>query len=737
MLIMLLLFFINGVLIYKSTIDEYQNVDTFREIMGWLSTKENPVDACEEHLSVIFFDSNNLRFTDSSYEEYLLVSEVREYVMGIEGYDTTLHNLIQNAQSRAIFSLLKESDSGRSTSHTIKTYQALFDVKPVMGNYYAIEKFTTIGFTDLIMILIVITACTFLIIEERERGMYLLIKTAKRGRISYYLWKSGALLSITMISGIMLSLQSFIIYITMYGCYNLQVPVQSIPGFLLSPFPISIANYLILFIILKASVFSAITAFVIFTCHLPVKASVVYLLHSLMIAVSIWMYLGIDRSSKYVILKYTNYFSLLDVKNYTNRLNYFPFVNSNIRLFWFSLIIIIVFIVFMMLFGLNAYISYKKTMSLHILQRKRTSLFSFHVFSNELTRFMILQGGVVLLAVYILSVIYIHDFKELNSDTNRYFKSYVTLLNKMDKEDAVIVIDQKLLELNNLAAEVDKLSLLYREGDISKTSYEQSMRLIQEQLTIKPLIEKLKIQSQYISDLREKRGIDCDYIYEPLYNEMFGHERQASRYMNGIVIALFSVCLIIPSFAYDNQYKMDKLLLVTRRGTNKLVNSRVFLLLMLETILLLIIKIVWLLSLESRHTLICLSSKVQSLPYFEDFPFSISIGSFLVLKLFVEIILIQIASLLLIALSMRGKEVVPSLLYGTIYCVCPVVLALLGFKPAMKYWITPFFEPNVLFINADAGVYINFAFMMLGIIVIYRKSGYLWRGKNGIKNRWH
>ncbi len=737
MLIVLLLFFINGVLIYKSTIDEHHNVDAYGKIIEWLSTVEDPVNTCEKHISEIFVDYGKLRFTNSSYEEYKLVCDVREYIMGIEGYKNTLHNLIQNIQSRALFSLLEQTESKSSESHTIETYQALLDVKPVMGNYFAIEKFMSIGFTDAIMVLIILTACTFLIIEERERGMYLLIKTVKRGCIPYFLWKTGALLVITMIGSILLYLQSFVIYLSMYGCDNLYAPIQSIPDYLLSPFPISILSYLILFSIVKVGVLAAITVFIIFTCVLPVKASVVYMLNSLMIVISALMYLGIDRSSKYVILKYTNYFSLLDVKNYTKRLNYFPFANNNIRIFWFSLVMIITFIVIMVLLGMTAYLSYKKTRALRLRHRKRMPLFGFHVLPNELTRFMILQGGAFLLAGYVLSVIYIHDFNENKNDTNRYFKSYVTLLNNMDKEEAVKWVDYKLMELNDLETKTARLSLLYAEGSIAETSYEQSMKLIQDQLSIKPLIEKLKSQSQYIADLRERRGIDCDYIYEPLYNNMFGIEGQSNRYMNGIVLALFSVCLIIPVFAYDNQYKMERLLLVTKRGTNKLVNSRVYLLLMLETVLVVIMKTGWFLSLAARYSIMGLSSKIQSLTLFKAFPFSISIGSFLILQFVVDIILIQFISLFMIAISMRGKEVVQSLLYGILCCVCPVVLALLGFMPAMSYWMTPFIVPNILFIDANLSVYIKLILMMFGILVLYMKSGYLWRGKNGIKNRKH
>ena len=734
MLIIILLFFINGVLIYKSTIDENHNVDAFGDIMEWLSSTEDPIAACDEHISEILLDYKKLRFANSSYEEYLLISDVREYIMGIEGYENTLHQLIQNVQSRALFSMLEKTDRKSSVSNTLETYQALLDVKPVMGNYFAIAKFTTIGFPDAIMILIILTACTFLIIEERERGIYLLIKTTKRGRISYFLWKTGALLGITMISGLVFYFQSFVIYVSMYGCDNLHVPVQSIPGYILCPFPISITGYLILFILLKIGAFAAITVFIIFICILPVKAAVVYMLNSLMIVSSVLMYLGVDRSSKYVILKYTNFFSLFDVKSYTNRLNFVTFADKDIRILNFSLVLIITLTLVMMLFGVTAYLSYQKTWPLHLLQRKRIPLFGFHVMRNELTRFMVLQGGAVLLGVYVLSVIYLHDFKENKNETNRYFKSYVMLLNNTDHEAAVIWIDQKQIELNALEKDTNRLSLLYAEGSISQISYEQSMKFIQEQLTIKPIIEKLKNQSQYIADVREERGIDCDYIYEPLYNDMFGDEGQSTRYLNGIVIALFSVCFIIPIFAYDNQYKMERLLLVTRRGSNKLVNSRIFILLILETVLVVIMNIVWFLSLDARFTIMGLSSKLQSLNYFEKFPFPISIGSFLVLQFVLNIILIQFIGLFLIAFSMRGKELVPSLLYGTLCCVCPVVLALLGFIPAIKYWMTPFFVPNILFINSNVGVYINLVLVMLGIVIFHTKSGYRWRGKDGTKN---
>ena len=256
-----------------------------------------------------------------------------------------------------------------------------------------------------------------------------------------------------------------------------------------------------------------------------------------------------------------------------------------------------------------------------------------NVLSNEFVRFFLLQGGLLLLLLYIVSAIYSHDFNEVKSETNQYLKSYVNMLNDMEKEEAALWIDNKLIELEELEKEAYKLDLLHQEGTLSDRAYEDGQYIIREQLSIKPIILILKEQSQYIDRIWVKRAIACDYFYEPLYEDAFGESGRADRYMNGIIIALFAVILIIPSFAYDNQYNMDRLLLVTKKGTNQLVKSRIFISFLVSTLLIVLMKIIRIISLDSRHGISGLSSHLQSIPWFETFPFAITVGDFLYFNL--------------------------------------------------------------------------------------------------------
>ena len=734
MWIVILLFFLNGVIIYKSALDEYNNVHVYEEVMEWVSMQEDPMDAYSAYLDDMYINYDQLKFTDSLYNEIILLEQVMGYLDNIRDYNLTIEKLIENIDNRSQFSFLSQTNnSDKSAKETKKAYMELSDTKPVGGNYFAIEKFMTAGITDGTLLLIIIAACSFLLIEERERGMYQLVKTTKRGRTHYYLRKMGALICITIIGGVLLYLFSFGLHVTIYGCDSLLVPIQSVPGYLLSPYKINIAEGLIQFALLKAAAFTTITTFVMFTCLLPVKASIIYLLNALVIGISAAMNLGIPRSSKYVILKYTNFFSVLNVKNYINSLDYFPFANRDIPLLGYSLIIMLVFFIFLAFLGALAYLFYKKTKTIRIDKKKKITLFGMKVLANEMVRFFIFQGGAILLVTYMLSAIYMHDFEEVKSDTNKYLKTLVIMLNDMEKEQAKSWIDNKLIELDEFEMEAIRLDNLFEEGKISQSAHEQGIEIIREQLNIKPVIERLQEQNQYIDKVWDEREIVCDYYYDPLYEDVFGESGRAERYINGIIIALFTICLIIPVFAYDNQYSMDRLLLVTKKGTNQLVKSRILILLLSGGFLLIAMKTIRFISLGSKHGISGLSSPIQSLPWFEKFPLVITVGGLFVFQFIVETILILIVCLFLIALSMRGEEVIQSLLYGLIFCLCPVVLGLLSFQPATRYWLTPFFVSDTIFMDGNLATYINVLVVILGIFLIYILSSNKWRGRHGIK----
>ena len=175
------------------------------------------------------------------------------------------------------------------------------------------------------------------------------------------------------------------------------------------------------------------------------------------------------------------------------------------------------------------------------------------------------------------------------------------------------------------------------------------------------------------------------------------------------------------------------MLLVTKKGTNQLVKSRILILLLSGGFLLIAMKTIRFISLGSKHGISGLSSPIQSLPWFEKFPLVITVGGLFVFQFIVETILILIVCLFLIALSMRGEEVIQSLLYGLIFCLCPVVLGLLSFQPATRYWLTPFFVSDTIFMDGNLATYINVLVVILGIFLIYILSSNKWRGRHGIK----
>ena len=139
MWIVILLFFLNGVYIYKSAVDEYKNIHAYEEIMEWLSKKEDPVATSNAYLNFLFVTYDKVQFTNSFYDEYTLVSEVMEYIDNVRDYDVTIENLIKSIDNRSQFAFFNQTkNSGGSAKNTKEAYLALFDVKPKEGNYFAV-----------------------------------------------------------------------------------------------------------------------------------------------------------------------------------------------------------------------------------------------------------------------------------------------------------------------------------------------------------------------------------------------------------------------------------------------------------------------------------------------------------------------------------------------------------------------------------------------------------------------
>ena len=95
----------------------------------------------------IFLDINVTNSEKNEIKKEYSLSEKK-----IDGYETYVENIRENADTIANFDIFDKGNNYQSESgkKIVRAYENVKGVKPVKGNYVAIDKLVSFGFTDII-----------------------------------------------------------------------------------------------------------------------------------------------------------------------------------------------------------------------------------------------------------------------------------------------------------------------------------------------------------------------------------------------------------------------------------------------------------------------------------------------------------------------------------------------------------------------------------------------------------
>jgi hypothetical protein len=437
--------------------------------------------------------------------------------------------------------------------------------------------------------------------------------------------------------------------------------------------------------------------------------------------VSVILYYKIYPGSTYVLLKHINLISLMDTAEITNKLYYVSVFGKQYSLQGIMLTFAGLFFAILTVAGMIAYLTYKKTYSA-AMGKKKTRLYGFNGFTNEATRLLLHQKGLLIIAAFIMIIVFANDFTVHKNDLDTYYKNAVDHLNALDIDEAEKWIEKRQEELERLEGEIISLGVLLQEGQITEDAYQQATSTISQQLYYRSVVTELEEQSAHIRDMKESKGITCVYLYKAYYNALFDQDGDLERYMNTTIFALFSVSLLAPIFSFDRQYKMERILGATSRGNKYLLKTRFRILLPLQALMYIAMQVIWYSSLSYRYGIKNISGNIQSLPIFKDFPIVIDMRVMLILQLLTGILLVWLFCTFIFSISIKNSDVIQSLLIGTIACVCPFILAFVNFDLAKMFWLGPFLAPSLLFYKFTWPVILNMVVMTSFIVLFAHKA---------------
>lgn len=207
--------------------------------------------------------------TSDIYAEHKLFSNVMERVEPIACYDTILNEIDENAYTLLLTGRYEPDTFGhRNILKSQEQYRFLSAVQPEVLYSGAVELLPGGRITDLILILFCLLVGLELITSEKTNGTLQLIKPTFQGGDRLITSKVLAGLVLALAGTFLLYGMNLVIGFLRCGMIPMDAPIQSVFGFIRSPWRISIGMYVLGFFCTKFLWAASIIAIVYLACSL-------------------------------------------------------------------------------------------------------------------------------------------------------------------------------------------------------------------------------------------------------------------------------------------------------------------------------------------------------------------------------------------------------------------------------------------------------------------------------------
>ena len=249
-----------------------------------------------------------------------------EHLMGYEAYLNKIQTHAKLLQSVSLFSD-PNSHGYKNTVKTAKDFEKMQGVEVTAGHDLAVTEFFTDKWTDYSIIIVICVVCG-LFLSERKEGLWPMIYAASGGRWKMALRRTGLLFAAAWIAAFaLIGSRILLCGIEYHGFEEWGRTVQSIPMFHNVPVPMTIGQFWMFYIAVKA-----IGAFWIGLVLWSILSSISNLGLALSAAGLVvgaeFACTAIPSSSMFATLRYVNLFSFVDFNSvFTRYLNLTVFGN--------------------------------------------------------------------------------------------------------------------------------------------------------------------------------------------------------------------------------------------------------------------------------------------------------------------------------------------------------------------------------------------------------------------------
>lgn len=666
-------------------------------------------------------------FTDNSVYEQLLATKLETEALQIKNYPAYIEEIEAQAEQSEISIFQDSSDFSRKNfAKAARAFAPFKEVTLTFNNSQAFYDMTSFHITDVFIILNLFFIIAWMTIYEKEKGLYKLLRSTKKGRFQLILTKLGLIILSSFFLTIIFWGSDYIAACLKNGSINLEAPIQSIRGFDGSALLLNVKQYLILFYLCKFMVYM-VTGFFILLTALKSKYTIgIYVYSFILFATEFALYFFIDGNSGLQLLHYINIIPLADVNSifrfYFN-LNIFQIPVNIIPLSFLFLIIltILIFTVTIVIFSSDKWDSTVRYLRKTNKKKARTPVVNLFVHENY--RLLIGQKGLLLILLLILTEGWIFSQKPVYLGTNEYYyRNYMQGIQGdiTDQTDGFIISEQNRIE--KYEKMLTEAQIKYQNNQISMEEFSAVNLLVSNNLESRDGFQRVVAQYNYTKEN------NLPLVYDTGYLNLFGlgYDSYSTDFVQAIIMILFMVFIFAEYFSKEYSTGMIKLITTLPFGRRKLLRVKLVLCFFITLLVYLISYLPELWHVGKVYGLSQIFAPVRSIPAMASNKLaSLSIVSFLLMIYGYRFIMAVLTALLIFVLAVMRKNTIQAATLTLGILTLPLFIHVLGIDIADYFTLNGLFSMNLVLNEWPAFAVI--LVMLLPFVFIGFNLGYLFK----------
>ena len=604
----------------------------------------------------------------SEREQLLFLTVLRDIESQLEyikKYPEDMKQIQTNAQQLMTFSIFSDKNSFTYNNivKTGKDFEKVADVSLYLVNNKAAGSFVNYYYTfyfALIMMVFIIYGLS----GERDNGMWGIVHSAGSGRLRLALHRLFIIAGSGVVITAGLYFTTFAAALLLYGGAGaLNAPVQSIQAFERFAMPMSQIGFVLYnyeYSVLAVVVLS-VALWAVFVVNR--KRNHALILTGVVVGLEVLMYYRIGLHSIYSAFKQINIVRLMNavISTYANRGRGSFVISESAIMFWALMVILVVSVAV----AVMGTVLMRPSQGKNVLTRLTDKLYAGyqHIFANvpvvfkELHKLLVTSRGFTVIVVLLLVVMYFISYGKMAfSDNSRERDRIYLEKGGADYSQISALIDERRADYMQAVEKSMEASEQYGNGEIGIDELSQINSTVSIYASRYAAVREFEQKREYLDTLKEETGIDGYMMSDRGYEEIFGKYGKA-REIVLLMALLASVVLIVSENIGIETSTGTKYIVNAASGKNTVKIKRIAASLALCIVLYFIVYGIDMIYLQNYYGMPYTEAPLMSLTFMRDCGLNISIGTFIVIRLIVRLVMMFAVFAVTYVFSSRFSEV--------------------------------------------------------------------------------